>query len=249
MRHPIDVLDAGNYVKAMEVCRRMLAKDPRNGEAQVCMTLANLCLGNYEEALEGFFRANMRAKRKGVGFRDPYIIDIAVTFWLLGRRDEALGRFRACVDGVLDGTSEYADAAGGVSQGLLLWYAGITLRDEEAANHALAYMRGLAKNDCIQNWPGPLAEFAIGTISRDQLLRAAFSTTNELLIWLKTATSRGMKASLIETAFYSGVWARAGGDERACSFWMRECACSRSFPRLWEWHLARAEVKQAESGG
>lgn len=243
------LLHAGKYEKAKSVCQRMLARNSRDELGQVCMAYTNLCLGDYDSALEGFVQANVRAKRKPVGCRHPYVQEIAVVLWLMGRREEALRRFRRCVDGILDGTIEYADFAGGASQGLLLWYAAVTLHDDEAAENALAYMRGLAEKDRIRNWPGPLAEYAIGTLSRDQLLRAAFSTKCRLLIRLKAVLNGGIESRLSHTVFYFGVSARMEGNERVCLSWMDECSRSQSHPGLLEWHLARAEVRQAKLGG
>jgi hypothetical protein len=48
---------------------------------------------------------------------------------------------RAAADGIRFGTIGYADFAGGVEQGLLLWYAGITTKDHNATEHALDLSR------------------------------------------------------------------------------------------------------------
>jgi tetratricopeptide (TPR) repeat protein len=242
MKDPMDLLDAGKYEKAIQLYQRMLAKNPEDGAALAGMPRANLCLGRFEEALDGFLQSNARAKLKPVGEKQPYLMHIGTVQWLLGRREEALDTFSAGVDGILDGTIEFADLAGGVYQGLRLWYAGVSMPDETAREHALSFMRGLATKSRIQYWPGPLAEFAIGKLSEDQLLRKVFSTKMLWLVRLQASVRRYKRSYLSKVWFYLGVKARAEGNEAECQRCMLECSRLGSGPSNLEWHLAKAEV-------
>ncbi len=62
---------------------------------------------------------------------------------------------------------------GGVEQGVLLWCAGIIAPDAGASEHALKYLRKLAGKSRIQYWPGPLALFALGERSEEEVLKEA----------------------------------------------------------------------------
>jgi hypothetical protein len=79
---------------------------------------------------------------------------MGTVFWLMGHRSVAKELYRSAVDGIRYGTIAYADAAGGVGQGLLLWYAGITSKDRNATEHAVDYLTLLAKKSRIKSWPG-----------------------------------------------------------------------------------------------
>ena len=146
----------------------MLKKNPHDECLLDGYPFACLCNGLYEEALEGFCYSNALAKKKPVGEKQLYLMHIGVAQWTLGQREEAIQTFRAGVDGILDGTIEFADLAGGARQGLLLWFAGVCAPDAGARSHAVEFMQGLASKSKIQYWPGPLAEHAIDAISKEK---------------------------------------------------------------------------------
>jgi hypothetical protein len=54
---------------------------------------------------------------------------MGTVLWVMGLRGVAKELYRSAVDGIRYGTIHYADIAGGVGQGLLLWYAGVTTKD------------------------------------------------------------------------------------------------------------------------
>jgi tetratricopeptide (TPR) repeat protein len=247
MKDPMSLLDKGKYEKALHVQQLMLEKDPNDGAALTGLPYTYLCLGRLEEALEGFLQSNARAKLKPVGEKQPYLMDIGAIQWLLGRREDAVHTFRSGVDGILDGTIEFADLAGGVYQGLFLWYAGVSKPDHAAREHALSFLRGLAANSRIEYWPGPLAEFAIGKLSREQLLQEIYGTKLMWCIRMQTQVQRHKRFKLSDIWFHFGVQARAQGDEAECQRCMLECSRLGSGPSNLEWHLAKAEVRQTPS--
>jgi tetratricopeptide (TPR) repeat protein len=252
MKDPMDLLDAGKYEKALEVQQNMLAKNPNDEAALGGMPDTYLCLGRLEEALEGFQRSNARAKINPVGEKQPYLMHVGTIQWLLGRREDAIRTFRAGVDGILDGTIEFADLAGGAWQGLLLWYAGVSAPDDDARNHALEFMQGLARSARIKYWPGPLAELAIGHKTEAQLLRGNLGTRSRMvakLFWHsyifmpdKLKERVLLPGHLMYTLFYIGVKARSEHDEEIFQQRMLECTRFDRMGRSLEWHLARAEV-------
>ena len=98
----------------------------------------------------------------------------------MGHRSVAKELYRLAADGIRYGTIAYADASGGVGEGLLLWYAGITTKDRNATEHALDYLTRLAKKPRIKSWPGPLAQFVLERQSFNEVLRDSFKTDNLL---------------------------------------------------------------------
>ena len=95
-----------------------------------------LCLGQLAPALDEFRRANVLESndlRKIGGRSQPYLTKIGAILWLLGRRDEAVATFMAGARGIMDGSIEFGDNAGGVSHGLLLWFAAVTTHDDDTS--------------------------------------------------------------------------------------------------------------------
>lgn len=241
MKNPYHLLEAGKYKKAIEEYTRLLAKYPKDECLLDGYPFACLCNGRLEEALEGFLQSNARAKLEPIGHKHPYLREIAVVQWLLGMREEAIHTSRFSVDGILDGTIEYADATGGTPQGLLLWYMGVSMRDNDVRDHALACLRTITSRSRIDKSPG-LAEFAIGKLSEKQLLRSVFSTGIPWLVRLQARIERYKRYRLSEIWFYIGVHARAGGNEAECQRYMRECSGLVFGDPVLEWYLAKSEM-------
>lgn len=247
MKNPYHLLEAGNYEKAMDEYTRLLAKYPDDECLLDGYPFACLCVGQLEEALEGFLKSNELARRRPIGEKQPYLIHVGVAQWLLGRREEALRTFRAGVDGILDGTIEYADASGGAKQGLLLWYAGVTLKNEDARDQALSFMRGLATKEDIVFWPGPLAAFAIGGLSTSGLLFRACGVPLLPVARIRAIWSGWVASHLMSSQFYMSVKCREAGNEERSLYWLRECTRYKGGNPPLEWHLAKQEVESQGS--
>lgn len=197
--------------------------------------------GKLGEALIGYERAQELCGHhiKTAG----YLMRIGTIQWLLGRQMKAVATFRASVDGVLDGSIEFADLAGGVSQGLLLWYAGVTRRDEESETHALEYLRKLSKNARrMQCWPGPLALFVLGQKSETDALADLRNARNLGELVKLAENDLLLRRELCQALFYFGVRKRSEGNEGACQEMMVQCANLENPLIENEWYLARAEV-------
>ena len=225
----------------------------RNGFEQDALEIGNrstalLCLGRLDEALAGFQQANELARQRLRGETQPYLAKIGAMFWLLGKRNEGIQAFKAAVDGILDGSIKFADNAGGVSEGLLLWYAAVTDANNEAKEHSLNYLRKLAKKPRIKNWPGDLALVALKGKSIDELLHNRFGT-GDILKAAETAKSDLLKRrELVKCLFYSAVRKRDENDEIGCRNIMAACTSLENPIIEIEWFLARAEAA-ADTGG
>jgi hypothetical protein len=92
---------------------------------------ALLCTGHLDRALAEFRRANAMAAQILKGESQPYLSDIGTVLWLLGEPQPAVETFELAVNGIENGSIKFADNAGGVSEGLLLWFAGSEQRENE----------------------------------------------------------------------------------------------------------------------
>lgn len=144
---------------------------------------ALLALGRYPEALnaaELFHRSGMQspscARDLGRG-----LIAIGACQWMLGRQLEATDTWRRSCEGLRSGKYSYAtDAAGGVKDGVLLWFAACSMGDEASLVLARRYLEGriaqIAKLDALEVWPAPVARHLLSEISAEEMFSHAGSS-------------------------------------------------------------------------
>jgi hypothetical protein len=168
---------------------------------------------------------------------------------MLGHRAEAIQWMRKTVDGILDGSIRFGDAAGGVKQGLLLYYMGVTAGDKEAAAKALSYLRTRTKRRAIEIFPGPVARYYLGEIDFADVLSDATRGRAHSAA-LATTIAHGDLLSRREVCvalFHDGVKERTQGDEGRCQSRMRECLSLENPLLEEEWYLARYEVEHSKT--
>src|SRR5262249_22671794 len=142
--------------------------------------------------------------------------DMSCIYWIVGDRAKAIDLMHGLVQGVLDSTIQFADAAGGVHQGVLLYYMAVTERESQTAAFALDYMRNRAKRAAIQSWPGPVARYYLGEVDFPNVLNAATGAAD---IESATSIARSKLLSrrrLCVALFHDGVRGRAEGMEQRC---------------------------------
>jgi hypothetical protein len=172
----------------------------------------------------------------------PYLDFIGGICWLLGQPEEAIRSFKAAVDGILDRSIKYADVAGGVSQGLLLWYAGVTAHQEPAKVHATDFLGRLARGRQINYWPGPLALLLLGHKTAEQVLFGLSGCASVSDSIERAQTSLLIRRRLAKALFYIAAQHRGHGAEQQCRRLMAKC-CSIPNPVLEiEWYLASWEA-------
>jgi len=244
--NPWEMVLAHRYFEAVSEYDKLLSRDLSDedragylaGEAN-----AFLCLGRLEEALVGYQHANELTTIPVYGKYRPYLNDVGVVQWLLGNKAAGIQTLRQSIIGIIKGKIKYADNAGGVSQGVLLWYAGLTAGDSAAQNEALAYLKRLGSRAQAEFWPGPLARFAIGSLRFAEVLHklAKTSDLDECIHIARTDLLR--RRRLCQALFYDGVQQRAQGDNVGCLKRMKECNALENPILELEWYLARAEVQ------
>src|SRR5262249_11519654 len=137
--------------------------------------------------------------------------DISGAYWCLGDWPKAIRLMRGLVEGILDGSINYGDLAGGVEQGLLLCYMGVTANDADAASSPVGYMTNRAKRSAIEMWPGPLARYYLNEIGFSDVLKAA-TKQSDVLGATRVAQNHLMsRRRLCGALFHDGVKLRALG--------------------------------------
>jgi tetratricopeptide (TPR) repeat protein len=225
--------------------------EPVAGNDQYAPRIANratvlLCLGRWQEAFDEFARANEIKTRKPRGLQ-AYLTEMATAQWLMGRRDDAIETLGRAVDGIASGDIRHTDLAGGVSEGLLLRYAGVTTLDSTVREHALGYLSRLAEGWRIQSWPGPFALYVLERMCFEEVLNLLADTSDidEIVAVAKIDVLK--RRRLCQALFYAAVSKRNEGDEAACRNGMRQCYALENPLIEEEWYLARAETTASMS--
>lgn len=250
----LDLLESHKYPETVAACRQRLSLDPNDIGAIDTMASALRALEKYQEALPLFGRVDSHEKEIKIAPGHPgRQMDISCLYWFLGNRQKAIALMRGLVDGILDGSIQYGDGAGGMKQGLLLHYMAVTERQPEQAACALDYMRNrinqlkrlLPPGIPVNYWPVPVARYYLGDLLFDELL--VFATgQRELPQAIAAAGVKLMSCrKLCVALFHDGAKSRADGAEDRCLDRMRECYALEDPLIEPEWYLARHEVEQA----
>jgi tetratricopeptide (TPR) repeat protein len=250
----LDLLRSHKYADAIAECKRRFSMNANNFGAMDTMASALRALKKYEQAVPLFERIGAHEKERKITPGHPgRQMDISCLYWFLGYRQKAIALMRGLVDGILDGSIQYGDVAGGMQQGLLLYYMAVTEHQPKQAACALDYMRNRLKQlkrllpltPIDDYWPVPVARYYLGDLDFEEVL--VFATGQRELPGA-TATARVKLLSrrqLCVALFHDGVRSRAQGAEDRCLNRMRECHALEDPLIEPEWYLARHEVEQA----
>jgi tetratricopeptide (TPR) repeat protein len=246
-----ELVKLGRYSEAIADLKRDLARNPEDMTAVEGMALALRAKGEYEESLSFFKRlATQREADEAANLLAPgsaaWRIDIACLCWLSEDRAKAIDLMHGLALGILDGSIKYGDAAGGVSQGLLLYYMAITSNLPEEASFALDYLMNRVERSFGQIWPTPVAQYYLDEVSFDKVMEAV--NRQPMLAGRPVASKLELvqRRRLCTALFHGGVKCRSRGDEGNCLARMRECAALPNPLIEQEWYLARSEVSKAE---
>jgi hypothetical protein len=217
---PSDFLSSCRVQEGITKLTRMLKSDPKCGFRGL-RGVGHLLLGQYDLALADFQRAEEDAACRADGFRQR----IGVTHWLAGRMDEAADTWRQLVIDMERGKIQRSDAAKGVGNACLLWFAGVRLSRASYIQLARGFLKNNFKKPYTDSWPGPIGKFLLGGLDAQELGALA---SNE---------GKRCKAE-----FYVGVRALQDGKRRAYRRAMRKAAGYKA-PQEGEYFLAAHECK------
>jgi hypothetical protein len=161
---------------------------------------------------------------------------------MIGERTQALGIIRALVIAVRDGKIGYTDIAGGVTQGLILCYMGITLGATADVDRGMKFLKKLATRSRIQYWPGPAALFLLGGLTFGDAMKDATGFADIAQARAIAEQDLMKRRNLTALLFAAGTERRMAGDETGCRMFMAECS-GLTHPQVEdEWYLAKSEV-------
>jgi tetratricopeptide (TPR) repeat protein len=166
-----DLIHARHYAKALEILNDRQGVENYNPQITAASrSTVLICLGRFAEAAKAARQADEFHKEVPWKPGSAYLGLIGTAEWLDGRREEAAAIWQSAVRGILDRTIGYADSAGGVSQGLLLWFAGHELGRDALATEAEKFLANRLKRKQSESWPGPLATLVLGRKSSDSVM-------------------------------------------------------------------------------
>lgn len=237
--------DSSNeYEKKVEKYKYELLKNPNDSGWLGAHGKALLCLGRLNEALHEYQKAHEYQNNKDT--TDKYLNRVGVILWMLGRQNEAVKVFKESIDGIENGSILYSDLVGGISQGLLLWYAGVSSSNVEAEEHSIKYLKKLSKKSRINSLPGPFALYVIEEKSEVELLQEACETNilNKAIELAKTDLYK--RRQLVRTLFYFAIKKRKMNLEIECMDLMEKCMKLENPIIENEWYLAYYEINKTK---
>jgi hypothetical protein len=242
------------YAEAIPDLRQHLSRNPNDVAAIEAIAKALRVNGEHNEALSFYERrAALRRQDKIANIMAPgsapWDIDISCLHWICGDHLKAIGLMHGLAAGILDGSINYAsDAAGGISQGLLLYYMSVSDKKSNEISFALRYLRDRIKRSPSQVWPCAVASYYLGDVTFAKVMEDVKDVDSQarLAPFVEPATLElGRRKRLCVALFHDGVRSRAHGDETHCLARMRECYALENPVNEQEWYLARYEVKKA----
>ena len=241
------LLKSHRYADSIREYRRQLELNPDDWAAIAGLIKPLMATGAYAETLPLLHRVDEH-ERASLPGHPGRKCNIACSYWCLDQWPTAMKLMRGLVVGILDGSIEFGDLAGGVQQGLLLHYMGVTAKDREAVAFSIAYLRRLSKKSSIDYWPGPLARYMLGEISFEEVL-AALSKQSDVGNPFEAALNDILaRRWLCVALFHDGVRHRVAGQEELCMGRMQECRGLENPFIEPEWYLARYEAERAANG-
>jgi tetratricopeptide (TPR) repeat protein len=252
-----ELMRSHKYAQAIAELRRGLEQNPEDMACRVEMAKALRAKGKYSEALLQFERlAQYEEGRVAVNFAAPgraaWLIEVASLHWLTEDHSGAIRLMHGLAAGILDGSIKYGDAAGGMSQGLLLYYMAVSEKLSEEASFALDYLRNRVTNltridsKLCTVWPCPVAQYYLEDIPFEKVIESVnHRIVSPLLDEAKAEL--GKRRRLTVALFHEGARNRAHGDEERCLARMRECCALEDTFMEQESYFARYEVQKANN--
>jgi hypothetical protein len=227
---PWDMLRGGKIEQGLTLLRQSYEREPLASEIME-LGVAYLWVKQYEQAFKHF----QHEIKTYTHTMDAFFGMAGAAKWCLNDPAEAVSQWLSGLD------VQYADAAGGIQNPLLLFTASILRPEIYSRKEAEGLLRERVADRRAENWPGPLAMY---------LLDASYLPELERIIG-GDAEAPHLRWTLV---FYQGILARVRGDGSQFVQSMRETADISRCPdedeflsRMWreEFFIARHEASLA----
>jgi hypothetical protein len=206
---------------------------------------ASLCLREYDKAAEDFALSNAMAviaeRHHNEG---PSLDHEGGALWLAGKKEEGAAVWQRSVQGISSGIIGYADISGGISDGLLLWYAGVALARQDFIKEAEKFLKKASKRSWAQYMPGPLAHFVLHGKPMAEILQEKYGDGEIDVLENAAVSDARLRRELCEVLLCLATATRLAGKESECRSLLRRCASLRNPLVQIEWFLARGEIER-----
>jgi hypothetical protein len=241
------------YAEAIPHLQQYLSRNPDDVAAMEAIAKALRINGEHSDALSFYeLRAALRSQDKIANIMTPgsapWDLDISCLHWICGDHLKAIGLMHVLTAGVLNGSIKYSsDAAGGVSQGLLLYYMGVSDSKTQETSFALDYLRNRINDSYSRVWPSAVASYYLGDVAFTKVMEDVNRPPRLAPPIDPAILELSRRKRLCVALFHDGVRSRALGEEAHCVARMRECYALENPINEQEWYLARYEVERAEN--
>jgi tetratricopeptide (TPR) repeat protein len=237
-----ELFNKGRFPEAVAAYRQQLTVPGQELAAAQGLGKALMAVGAYSDAIPFLRRVGeyeRSKKREALGQE----IEISVCEWLCGDKSRGLEIMRQLVADTISGTVTYMpDMADGATQGLLLRYMAVAIKNDDVYQLSIRFLTKVAQSKDARNWPGPVAQFAVGSKLFDDLL---FESTGSrgLSLATRVASQDLLKRRQLTNVFFNAaVNERISGNEVRCNEYMKLCSELANPLIEYDWYLARAEV-------
>lgn len=238
-----ELMRAGRYAEAVEAfivaaCEDNWPAHHRN------RAIALLCMNRFRDAYDAYEEAD-QAERIRAPAHNRDLDAMGLCLWLVGDRSAALPLIREHLDLPMKRKLTYGDFAGGASEGLVAYYAGVSLPDIDTKTKALRHLRKIANGKRHRGWPKPIARFLVGDLPLEKVLIEAAEADD-----IETAINHARvdilsRRQLVEALFYAAIRKRDEGQEAECLGLLAKVADLPISHTEIEWFLAKHEIEQA----
>jgi len=244
--HYWDFLAEGRFSEAVlwfnERQPQWTDKDWREASAR---GTARLCLREYDKAAEDFALSNAMAVIAERHHQEgPSLHKEGGALWLAGKKDEGAAVWQRSVQGISSGTIGYTDFSGGVSDGLLLWYAGVALARQSLIKEAEKFLKKISKRKRAESMPGPLAAHVIASIPMQDILQKVFGTEDLNTLKDRATTDTLLCRELSQALLCWATGERLAGRTQESRTLFRMCSTLKNPLVQIEWFLAQGEIEK-----
>jgi tetratricopeptide (TPR) repeat protein len=235
---PFHLIPEGRFQEAFELYSKELELGA-SAPALANRALSALNLGDLDQALADFARADELDRSSNAGRGSSYASSLAMVMWLRGSREGAATLWRKILVSIEEGEITHSDLSGGVGVAALLWFSAIGLRRTEDRKLAESFMWKKWATARGKQWPGPIGGFLLGQLSRQELGHAA-----------KTQPEKLEARRQCQATFYAGAKAGEAGDLRCEKSELEDSVKSGGVSLIErEYYLAKHELKDLLAKG
>jgi hypothetical protein len=242
---PWQFLAEGRFIEAVAYFEKRqpfwLDKDWREPST---MATAYLCLHEFEKAAVMLSLANAMAARAEKRKEGPLLDHEGGALWLAGKKEEGAMLSQRSVRRIMDGTITHADFSGGIGNGLLLWYAGVTLKRKDLIADTERFLKKASKRAKAQSMPGPLAQLVLHGRPIAEILQQKYGEGDINVLENSALLDFLLLRELCQVLLCFATAKRLAGEENECRALMRRCSSLDNPLVQIEWFLARGEAEK-----